>query len=95
MAELARKSRARSGLKVKVLAGEQLERARMGGVLGVGKGSERAAAFRAARVRAARARRQTLALVGKGVVFDSGGLSLKTARGMETMKTDMSAARPR
>ena len=34
----------------------------------------------------------TLALVGKGVVFDSGGLSLKTAGGMETMKTDMSGA---
>jgi leucyl aminopeptidase len=33
-----------------------------------------------------------LALVGKGVVFDSGGLSLKTASGMETMKTDMSGA---
>jgi leucyl aminopeptidase len=33
-----------------------------------------------------------LALVGKGIVFDSGGLSLKTAEGMETMKTDMSGA---
>jgi leucyl aminopeptidase len=36
--------------------------------------------------------RGTLAMVGKGVVFDSGGLSLKTAGGMETMKTDMSGA---
>ena len=36
------------------------------------------------------ARGKALALVGKGVVFDSGGLSLKTAGGMETMKTDMS-----
>ena len=34
----------------------------------------------------------SLAFVGKGVVFDSGGLSLKTASGMETMKTDMSGA---
>lgn len=33
-----------------------------------------------------------LALVGKGIVFDSGGLSIKTAAGMETMKTDMSGA---
>src|SRR5207237_3976170 len=32
------------------------------------------------------------ALVGKGITFDSGGLSLKTAEGMETMKTDMSGA---
>src|SRR5439155_4269180 len=36
------------------------------------------------------ARGKALALVGKGVVFDSGGLSLKTSSGMETMKTDMS-----
>ena len=36
--------------------------------------------------------RATVAFVGKGVVFDSGGLSLKTAGGMETMKTDMSGA---
>lgn len=35
---------------------------------------------------------KTLALVGKGIVFDSGGLSIKTAAGMETMKTDMSGA---
>jgi leucyl aminopeptidase len=35
---------------------------------------------------------RTVALVGKGIVFDSGGLSIKTAAGMETMKTDMSGA---
>jgi leucyl aminopeptidase len=60
-------------------------------VLGVGEGSERPPRF----VRleyAPRGARATLALVGKGVVFDSGGLSLKTAGGMETMKTDMSGA---
>src|SRR4029079_18989074 len=39
-----------------------------------------------------RGAKATLALVGKGVVFDSGGLSIKTAGGMETMKTDMSGA---
>jgi len=37
-------------------------------------------------------RKGSVALVGKGVVFDSGGLSLKTSSGMETMKTDMSGA---
>jgi leucyl aminopeptidase len=65
----------------------------MGGVLGVGQGSERPPRF----VRVVYQPRGggaggTLALVGKGVVFDSGGLSLKTASGMETMKTDMSGA---
>jgi leucyl aminopeptidase len=91
VAELARKLGRASGLKVKVLEGEQLERERMGGVLGVGNGSQRPPRF----VRleyAPSGARATLALVGKGVVFDSGGLSLKTAGGMETMKTDMSGA---
>jgi leucyl aminopeptidase len=78
-----------SGLKVKVFAGEQLVRERMGGVLGVGKGSDRPPRFLRLEYAPAGAR-GTLALVGKGVVFDSGGLSIKTAGGMETMKTDMS-----
>ncbi len=80
-----------SGLKAKVFAGEQLVRERMGGVLGVGNGSERPPRF--LRLEYAPPRpRGTVAFVGKGVVFDSGGLSLKTAGGMETMKTDMSGA---
>jgi leucyl aminopeptidase len=91
VADLARKLGRATGLKVKVLDVEQLERERMGGVLGVGNGSQRPPCF----VRleyAPSGARATLALVGKGVVFDSGGLSLKTAGGMETMKTDMSGA---
>ena len=64
-------------------------RARMGGVLGVGQGSEREPRFVRLAYEPAGAK-QTLAFVGKGVVFDSGGLSIKTASGMETMKTDMS-----
>jgi leucyl aminopeptidase len=91
IAEIARTLARASGLKVKVLAGEQLARARMGGVLGVGQGSERPPRFVRLEYAPAGAR-ATLALVGKGVVFDSGGLSLKTAGGMETMKTDMSGA---
>ena len=60
-------------------------------MIGVGVGSERPPRF----LRLAyepRGAKATLALVGKGVVFDSGGLSLKTPGGMETMKTDMSGA---
>jgi leucyl aminopeptidase len=78
-----------NGLKVQVLSGAQLEKARMGGVIGVGKGSERSPRFVKLSYEPAGAK-ATLALVGKGVVFDSGGLSIKTASGMETMKTDMS-----
>src|SRR6478735_6785932 len=89
IAKLARTLARANGLSIKVLAGEQLERERLGGVLGVGKGSERPPRF----VRLAyepKGARSTIAFVGKGVVFDSGGLSIKTAGGMETMKTDMS-----
>src|SRR4029453_2484381 len=89
VAELAQQIARKSGLKIKVMAGAQLERARMGGVLGVGQGSDRPP--RVGRLEYAPAgAKSTLALVGKGVVFDSGGLSIKTASGMETMKTDMS-----
>ena len=91
IADLARKVGRASGLKVKVLARAELVEERMGGVLGVGKGSEREPRF----VRleyAPKGARATVAFVGKGVVFDSGGLSLKTPGGMETMKTDMSGA---
>jgi leucyl aminopeptidase len=89
VANLAKEVARRSGLKVKVLAGEQLVRERMGGVIGVGQGSERLPRFVRLEYAPAGAR-QTVAFVGKGVVFDSGGLSIKTASGMETMKTDMS-----
>jgi leucyl aminopeptidase len=89
IAALARKVARTSGLKVKVLAGEQLARERMGGVIGVGQGSERPPRFVRLAYEPAGAK-QTVAFVGKGVVFDSGGLSIKTASGMETMKTDMS-----
>jgi leucyl aminopeptidase len=91
VANLAKVVARASGLKVKVFAGEQLVRERMGGVLGVGNGSDRPPRFLRLEYAPAGAR-GTLALVGKGVVFDSGGLSLKTASGMETMKTDMSGA---
>ncbi|HVJ96007.1 MAG TPA: leucyl aminopeptidase [Acidimicrobiia bacterium] len=91
VAEAAKKLARASGLKVKVFAGDQLERERMGGVLGVGNGSDRPPRFLRLEYAPAGAK-TTLALVGKGVVFDSGGLSLKTAGGMETMKTDMSGA---
>jgi leucyl aminopeptidase len=89
VAQLARQLGRKAGLKVTVMAGEQLVRARMGGVIGVGEGSDRPPRFVRLAYEPAGAKR-TVAFVGKGVVFDSGGLSIKTASGMETMKTDMS-----
>jgi leucyl aminopeptidase len=91
IASLVKKLATANGLKVQVLAGAQLEKARLGGVIGVGKGSERPPRFVKISYEPAGAK-TTLALVGKGVVFDSGGLSIKTALGMETMKTDLGGA---
>ena len=64
---------------------------RGGGILGVGAGSDMPPCLLVLSHRPRRAKRR-LALVGKGITFDSGGLSLKTAQFMETMKTDMSGA---
>ena len=90
MAAAARRLLRGSGVTVQVFEGARLEAERFGGVIGVGQGSEQAPRFLKMTYAPRGARGKALALVGKGVVFDSGGLSLKTAGGMETMKTDMS-----
>jgi leucyl aminopeptidase len=80
------------GVRVQVLGPDEIRRARMGGVLGVGQGSARRPRFVKVTYTPPGARGPALALVGKGVVFDTGGISIKPAAGMETMKTDMSGA---
>jgi len=92
-AAAARRLLTGKGVTVTVMSEAELRAQKMGGVLGVAQGSARPPRFVKATYQP-RGKRQpgTLALVGKGVVFDSGGLSLKTASGMETMKTDMSGA---
>lgn len=79
------------GVKVEVLDVPALKRERLGGVIGVGMGSEQPPRL-VKMTYAPTKSNATLALVGKGVIFDSGGLSLKPAGGMETMKTDMAGA---
>ncbi|MFO7549674.1 MAG: leucyl aminopeptidase [Acidimicrobiia bacterium] len=82
---------AEAGLEAEVWTEERLTAERMGGILGVGAGSHRPPRLLRLAHRPAGAR-ATLALVGKGIVFDSGGLSLKTAENMERMKDDMAGA---
>lgn len=78
-------------LAVRVWDEKELEKEGFGGILGVGRGSENPP--RLVRIEyKARGAQKTLALVGKGITFDSGGLSLKPAKSMETMKTDMTGA---
>ena len=88
----ARRLLSGTGVTVEVFNEQQIRARRMGGVAGVGQGSARPPRFLKMSYEPARRATGHLALVGKGVVFDSGGLSLKTAGGMETMKTDMSGA---
>jgi len=78
-------------LRLRVYDETEIAGAGFGGLVGVSAGSHRPARMVEIRYEPPTAKAY-LALVGKGIVFDSGGLSLKTAEGMETMKTDMSGA---
>ncbi|MGW1376223.1 leucyl aminopeptidase [Streptomyces sp. NPDC002446] len=79
------------GLKVEVLDEKALKKGGYGGLMGVGQGSE--APPRLVRIAHTHAKAtKTLALVGKGITYDSGGISLKPAGHNETMKCDMSGA---
>ncbi|HEY3004442.1 MAG TPA: M17 family peptidase N-terminal domain-containing protein, partial [Kribbellaceae bacterium] len=79
------------GVKVEVLDDKALAKGGYGGILGVGQGSTNPP--RLVRLSYAPKKPVThLAFVGKGITFDSGGLSLKTASGMISMKSDMAGA---
>ena len=79
-----------SGIEVEAYDQKWLEENDFGGVLGVGKGSDRPPYFLVGKYNS-KAKYQ-VSLIGKGVLFDTGGYSLKSPAGMETMKTDMSGA---
>jgi leucyl aminopeptidase len=82
-----------AGLEVEVLDERALRRAGYGGVLAVGQGSEATPRFvRIAYRPASGAPRASIALIGKGITFDTGGYALKPAQGMWEMKSDMSGA---
>jgi leucyl aminopeptidase len=81
----------RAGLGVRVLDDKAIRKERLGGLLGVNRGSTEPPRLVELRWEPA-APRGTVALVGKGITFDSGGLSLKASDGMIGMKSDMSGA---
>ena len=74
-----------------ILDADEVAKLGMGSFLGVAQGSHEPPKFIALRYKHPKAKR-FIAVVGKGITFDSGGLSLKTASGMETMKYDMAGA---
>ena len=84
------------GVKVDALGERAMSNLKMGALLGVGQGSERESQLLIMRwngvPKARAAAKQPLAFVGKGVTFDTGGISIKPAGGMEDMKWDMGGA---
>ncbi len=82
-----------AGFSVEVFEKKKIEALRMGGLMAVSAGSVALPTFTVLEYKPDKSlNRQPLIFVGKGVVFDSGGLSIKTAEGMETMKADMAGA---
>jgi len=91
-AERAVEVAAAAGVSCKVLGQSELEAENMGSLLAVAQGSVRPPKVVVVEYKGGGDDAPTLAIVGKGVTFDSGGLSLKTSDGMLTMKCDMAGA---
>ena len=92
LAAEARKLAAAHGLKCEVLGRAQIRKLGMNLFLGVAQGSAQEPQLVRISWQPRRPRGGAVALVGKAITFDSGGLSIKTAQGMEDMKTDMAGA---
>jgi leucyl aminopeptidase len=90
LAEAAREMAAREGLDCTIIDESEMKELGMGAILGVSRGSEEPAKLVILRHEPEGAdASQLIALVGKGITFDSGGISIKPANGMEEMKNDM------
>jgi leucyl aminopeptidase len=83
---------ARSGVKVEILTPTQMKRLGMGALLGVAQGSPNAPRLVVMRWNGGNRGDKPVAFIGKGVTFDTGGISIKPAGGMEDMKGDMAGA---
>lgn len=88
----AAKKIAKGPIKLKLYSTKELEKMGAGGLLGVNRGSAEPPYLIHLHYKPAGKAKKSLAIVGKGITFDSGGLSLKPAGSMETMKMDMSGA---
>ena len=87
--ELARRHRS---IRVRVLAEAEIRRLKMGSFLSVARGSEEPLRFIVMEYRGGRPGTAPIALVGKGITFDTGGISLKPGAAMDEMKFDMGGA---
>ncbi|OGO06355.1 MAG: leucyl aminopeptidase [Chloroflexi bacterium RBG_13_57_8] len=89
MAEAARQLAKQYGLRVEVFEKEKIKELGMGGLLGVSQGSQQPPRFIILGYKGQPSEKIDLALVGKGITFDSGGIDIKPSDGMEDMKGDM------
>jgi leucyl aminopeptidase len=92
VAEVAREIAREGKLKLKVLERDDCAKLGMGAFLGVAQGSEQPPKFIHLTYTPSGRATKRVAVVGKGITFDSGGLDLKSAEGMSRMKNDMSGA---
>ncbi|HXG38723.1 MAG TPA: leucyl aminopeptidase [Bacteroidota bacterium] len=90
LAKAAQEAGRRAGFKVTVFDEKKIAKLGMGGVIGVAKGSARPPRFII--LEYGRGARKPIVLVGKGVTFDTGGISIKPSASMGEMKMDMSGA---
>ncbi len=90
--KLAASAQGLKGVATRVYKLAEIKKLKMGALIGVGMGAANPPAFIEMHYKPAGKAKKSIALVGKGVTFDSGGLSIKPAKSMETMKDDMSGA---
>jgi len=92
LADIARATAEEKGLNVRVIEAPELESLGAGAILGVGSGSRVPPRLIELSYSSGKENARKIALVGKGITFDSGGLSLKSSKLMESMKCDMAGA---
>ncbi|MCU1673147.1 MAG: Leucyl aminopeptidase [Frankiales bacterium] len=92
LADVAKAECGGAGVTVEVLDEKALTKGGYGGILGVGQGSASPPRLVHLSYKGGRGAKKKVALVGKGITFDSGGLSLKPPTAMEEMKSDMGGA---
>jgi leucyl aminopeptidase len=89
MAENARQIAKKYGLKVEIFDKDKMKQLGMGGLIGVSQGSQQSPKFIILEYKGRNSKEIDLALVGKGLTFDSGGISIKPSENMADMKDDM------
>jgi leucyl aminopeptidase len=89
LAEIARQQAQKYNLNIKVIDQEEMRELGMGGLLGVSQGSQQPPKFIVLKYKGREADELDIALIGKGITFDSGGISIKPSENMGDMKGDM------